>query len=159
MIESTRYYSIYRKVAALIEEGKSLERDYSSEWEYAHMSSAAQIGRILAVRRGVDPEIAAIACLLHDIGRIVTGRQHEHAANGAQPARSVLEEFFPPAIIEEIVTAVVRHGRKDETGGPIEEIVKDADVLDCALYGLSFEKEGFRLRLKKLAEELGISSL
>ncbi len=159
MIESTRYYAIYRKVAALIEEGRNIERDYSPEWEYAHMSSAAQIGRILALRRGVDPEIAAVACLLHDIGRIVTGRQHEHAANGAAPARSVLEGFFPPSTIEEIVTAVVHHGRKDEAGTPIEEIVKDADVLDCALYGLRFEKEGFRLRLEKLSEEFGISSL
>ncbi len=156
MIESTRYYAIYRKVAALIEEGKSLERDYSPEWEYAHMSSSAQIGRMLALRRGADPETAAIACLLHDIGRIVTGRQHDHAANGAAPARSVLKGFYPPAVIEEIVTAVVRHGRKDEAGGTIEEIVKDADVLDCALYGLRFEKEGFRLRLKKLTEELAI---
>ena len=53
--------------------------------------------------------------------------------------------------------AVVNHGRKEETGSPLEEIVKDADVLDCALYGLYFPKEAFDRRLERLEQEMGIS--
>jgi len=42
-----------------------IERDYPLIWEKAHATSCSNFGRLLALRVGIDTELAAIACLLH----------------------------------------------------------------------------------------------
>ncbi|GMA98632.1 HD domain-containing protein [Pelosinus sp. IPA-1] len=39
------------------------------------MISCATVGRMIALERGVDSELAAIACSVHDYGRIITGKK------------------------------------------------------------------------------------
>ncbi|MDD5204954.1 MAG: hypothetical protein PHS17_06010 [Desulfobacterales bacterium] len=53
-----------------------------------------------------------------------------------------------------IAQAARNHSSKGETGTPLEEIVKDADVLECFLYGIAIEKDGYRRRLDKLQRRL-----
>jgi len=117
-------------------EGQNSERDYPIIWEKVHATSCAQIGRMLAEKRGADIEQAGLACALHDIGRWISGRQYEHAPKGEDPVRSFLAEKQGTAEEkEQIVQAVINHSKKDEVGTLLEEIVKDADILDCHWHG------------------------
>lgn len=137
---------------------ENLVRDYPLAWEIVHMSSCAKIGLLLAEKRGVDPEMAAIACAIHDYGRIVTGKQANHAVDGYEPVMVFLTdcELFTPDEIEALALAVKHHSSKAVVGAPIEEIVKDADVLDCYQYGQSLERQEQRDRLKKVMAELNL---
>jgi uncharacterized protein len=94
------------------------------------------------MERGVDPELAACAAAVHDFGRILTGKQKDHAEVGYEPVKVFLRETekFTEEEIEIIATAVKNHSLKTQTGSPIEEIVKDADVIDCYQLGLPFDR-------------------
>ena len=133
------------------------ERDYPIMWEKVHAVSCAQIGRMLAEKRGADIEQAGLACALHDIGRWITGRQHDHAPKGEDAVRRFLaEKQGTDEEKEQIVQAVINHSKKDEIGTPLEEIVKDADILDCYWYGEDIMKPFHMARLKKALAELQI---
>lgn len=142
------------KIAAL--EHIHMDRDISLSWEKIHLASCAAVGRILALKRGVDPELSAIACSVHDYGRIITGKQYDHAAAGYEPLKLFLLEctLFTPDEIELLATAGKNHSSKKEVGSPLEEIVKDADVFDCYQYGLSLDREEQRERLKRMLAEI-----
>ena len=144
---------------ALLEKQK-LERDYPLDWERIHLASCAKIGLLLAGRRGVDPETAAIACAVHDFGRILTGKQENHAANAYQPLKEFLGVCgdFSQYEIETLAQAARNHSNKQEIGAPLEEIVKDADVLDCHQYGQILERQEQRDRLQQVLAELGLEN-
>lgn len=134
-------------------------RDYPIIWEKVHATSCAQIGRMLAEKRNLDPEPAALACALHDIGRWISGQQTDHALKGEEPVRRFLREWEGEESIRElIVKAVINHSKKEEIGGWLEELVKDADILDCYWHGDSITKSFHILRLEKVLSELGIGS-
>lgn len=128
------------------------ERDYPIDWEKVHISSCAKIGYLLAEERNVDPELAAAACACHDYGRIITGKQAGHAEAGYEPIRILLREsgLYSKTEIEAIATAVKNHSKKSEIGSPLEEIVKDADVLDFHQYGYDMRRKEQQDRLEKL---------
>ncbi|MDQ7096047.1 HD domain-containing protein [Desulfosporosinus sp. PR] len=136
------------------------ERDYPIIWEKVHATSCAQIGRMLAQKRQVDGEQAALACALHDSGRWVSGRQENHAPKGEELTRRFLKtRNFPLDVQEQIVQAVVNHSQKDKIGTPLEELVKDADILDCYWYGDVISKEFHVARLQKVLCDLKIVPL
>ena len=141
-------------------EEQTLERDYPMIWERIHATSCAQIGRMLAEKRNVDTEQAALACAIHDIGRWISGRQSDHAPKGEGPARLFLAEGKGnEETREQIVLAVMNHSKKEQIGTPLEEIVKDADILDCYWHGLEIIKEHHIARLQQLLQDLGIGRL
>lgn len=128
------------------------ERDYPIEWEKVHISSCAKIGYLLAGERNVDPELAAAACACHDYGRIITGKQSGHAEAGYEPIQVLLRKsgLYSAHEIEMIAIAVKNHSKKSEVGSPLEEIVKDADVLDFYQYGYDMRRKEQQDRLEKL---------
>ena len=128
------------------------ERDHFIDWDRVHISSCAQIGYMMAEKRGVDPVLAACACACHDYGRIITGKQSGHAEAGYEPVQEFLKgtELFSEDEIQQIATAVKNHSKKSETGTPLEEIVKDADVLDFYQYGYEMPRKEQQDRLEKL---------
>lgn len=133
------------------------ERDKFIDWERIHMASCARLGYLLAESRGVNPELAACACAIHDYGRIITGKQAGHAEAGYLPVKEFLGKtgLFNEDEIEELAISVKNHSRKGETGTPIEEIVKDADVIDFYQYGIGFDRDEQRLRYEKMLGENG----
>jgi uncharacterized protein len=137
-------------------ENSIVNRAYPLNWERIHMISSAKIAEVLAMKRGVDPELAAVACSVHDYGRIVTGIQKGHAETGYIPIKAFLSElgFFDSNEIEIISTAAKNHSKKNEIGTPLEEVVKDADVLDCWQYNLPLEREEQKIRLENVIKEL-----
>ena len=119
-----------------------IPRDETLEWEAVHMASSARTAWLLALERGVDPELAACAAAVHDYGRIITGVQKNHAEAGFYPVKEFLQstDMFTDEEIETIALAVKNHSSKTVVGTPIEEIVKDADVIDCYQLGLPFDR-------------------
>ena len=125
------------------QEGKVADRDETLNWERIHMASAARLAWEMALeRKNADPEIAACAAAVHDFGRILTGQQKNHAEAGYEPVRAFLKEsgLFTEEETEIIALAVKNHSSKTETGTAVEEIVKDADVVDCYQYGYPFDR-------------------
>jgi uncharacterized protein len=154
-----RLLRLQSKLLREIDKYESLvpERDKFIDWERIHMASCARLGYLMAQARGVDPELAACACAVHDYGRIITGKQKGHAEAGYLPGKEFLKstELFTEDEIEQIAAAVRNHSRKSEVGTPIEEIVKDADVVDFYQYGFGFERDEQRLRYERMLDECG----
>ena len=118
------------------------ERDETLYWETVHMASCGRTAWLLALERGVDPELPACAAVVHDYGRIITGVQKDHANAGFLPVQDFLKStgLFTPAEIAKIAAAVKNHSSKTITGSDMDEIVKDADVIDCYQLGLPFDR-------------------
>jgi len=128
------------------------ERDKFPDWERLHMASCARLGYLMAEARGADQGLASCACAVHDYGRIITGKQEDHAEAGYLPGKEFLSNtgLFSEEEIEIMALSIKNHSRKSEVGTPIEEIVKDADVIDFYQYGFGFSREEQRLRYEKL---------
>lgn len=136
------------------------EMDVSQSWLKIHFFTTAQLAQLLALRRGKDRELAEAVGLLHDIGLLVnSGMEKQHAVNGYDRAKEILTEVggFSAEEIELIANAAARHSEKDKVGNWLEELIKDVDVLDCALHGSDFSAfEHHFKRVKNLEKELGI---
>ena len=128
------------------------ERDHFIYWERVHIVSCAKIGYMMAEERGVDPVLAAAACACHDYGRIITGKQPGHAEAGFLPVQDFLKKtgLFDDEEIVQIAVAVKNHSKKEQIGTPLEEIVKDADVLDFNQYGYDVARRSQQDRLETL---------
>ncbi|HHT16121.1 MAG TPA: HD domain-containing protein [Papillibacter sp.] len=138
-----RVYLLQCRLLELIQQqDPKAVRDEPLDFERLHVASCGRLGWLLAMERGADPELAAAAAAMHDIGRIVTGRQSGHAEAGYEPAKAFLKEsgLFTDEEIDIIATAVRNHSSKTVVGTVIEEIVKDADVIDCYHYGMPFDR-------------------
>ncbi len=167
----SRSEKVERKVVELLLSTKlpDEKRESSIVWELKHSSGCCQIGRILAQRRGLDIEMAEVACLLHDIYVIVNGKYKDHAKLGAPLAENILKEIddYSSEEIKTITDAISHHSEKEiESDDPFAELVKDADVFDCSLYKgaegfyrLHKPEEIFKeyvKRIKKVRKELGL---
>ncbi len=144
-------------------------RENSKVWELKHSSSCIQIGRLLAIKRELNVELAEIICALHDIYAIDTGYYGEHAQKGAETAKELLHTTsqFSDQEIKVICDAIRAHSDKHlYSDDPYSELIKDADIFDCSLYegtgeyyevykSLEVRKEYYH-RIQKVREELGL---
>lgn len=126
---------------------------------YIHLYGVAQFSAMIALKRGENSELAAMAGMLHDLYAYRTSITENHAHNGADLARSILSRLGLTTIEETelICSAVYNHSDKHQVNSKFDEILKDADVLQHNLYNTSFpiiDKE--RSRFKNLLVELGI---
>jgi len=103
---------------------------------FVHLYGVSATCTLLALHRGLDPELAAVAGMLHDIWTYQTGDSTDHAAHGARQAGHLLAESgaFTPAEIEGICQAISVHSDKAHRGAPLSETLTDADVLQQYLY-------------------------
>ena len=127
---------------------------------FVHLYGVSATCVLLAKKRGLDPELCAVAGMLHDISTYKTGDPTDHAARSAAEAERILTEIgiFSDAEIALICDAISRHGAKDEVDGDMAEILKDADVLQHYLYNPGFEPSSAHAqRLKNILAELDLS--
>jgi uncharacterized protein len=136
------------------------KRDIQKAHEIYHMCGTAAIAQLLARKRNAGEEAAACMGIIHDLGRILSGKQENHAADGYGPAKELLSSLrlFSEDEIEQIAAAVRDHSNKDDIGSPEEEIVKDADILNYYMFGLPVVKESHLRRLKTVLAEFGLDA-
>lgn len=141
-------------------------RDFPIRWNMMHMYSSSQLAKLLAMRRGIEPELAGIAAALHDIGVVMTKKHEGHAEAAEKYVYEFIEKYnvesgiklLPVAKeeMEKVVKAIAKHSDKEaNSNDPFVELLKDVDSLDGYLHGV--KAEGTRLERCKIAmEELGI---
>lgn len=126
---------------------------------YVHLYGVAQTCALLARKRGENAELAVIAGMLHDIYSYTKMDSTDHAHKGAVMAREMLEslKIFSEEEAETVCTAIYRHSDKEVAHNALDEILKDADVLQHVMYNPLFEvKESEQERYEKLMAELGM---
>ena len=137
---------------------KDLHGNHKRADAVAHLHGVSLAAVMIAKKRGENPELAAMAGLLHDLYAYMSGSYHKHAHRGAEYVRGLLEELEITDVEETdiICSAIRNHSSKERTDSPMDEVLKDADVIHHSLSDpskgvLEHEKE----RYKKLCEEFG----
>ena len=126
---------------------------------YVHLYSVAQACALLAKKRGENAELAVIAGMLHDIYSYANMDSTNHAHKGAVMAREILGSLkvFSEEEVETVCTAIYRHSDKEVEHNALDEILKDADVLQHVWYNPLFEvKQAEQERYERLVSELGV---
>ena len=125
----------------------------------AHLYGVSLAATMIARKRGLDPEIAAMAAMLHDLYAYKSGSYDDHAHLGADLARKILGELglTDEEETEMICSAIYHHDDKLVEDGPMDEVLKDADVIDHCLKDTSKAvKDKEQARFDKLCDEFGM---
>ena len=126
---------------------------------FVHLYGVAQACALLALKRGLDSELCTNAGMLHDIWTYKTGEPRDHAAPGSVEAQKIMSDLgcFTEQEIAAVGTAVLHHSDKGQVHDDLDELLKDADVLQHYLYNTSLERDGrVPARLVKVLDELGV---
>ncbi len=125
----------------------------------AHLYGVSLAATMIAKKRGLDPEIASMAAMLHDLHAYKSGSYDDHAHLGAELARQILTELAltDEAETEQICSAIYHHDDKLVVDSPMDEVLKDADVIDHCLKDSSKPvKEKEQARFEALCAEFGL---
>ena len=125
----------------------------------AHLHGVSLAAVMIAKKRGEDPELAAMAGLLHDLYAYKSGSYDDHAHKGADYAKDVLTDLgiTDKEETDVICSAIWHHDSKAETDSPMDEVLKDADVIHHSLGDPTKEvKEHEKARYEKLCREFGL---
>lgn len=125
----------------------------------AHLYGVSLAAVLIAKKRGLDPEIASLAAMLHDLYAYESGSYEDHAHKGAQLAREILGEMkiTDDKETEIICSAIYHHDDKQVIDGPMDEVLKDADVMHHCMNDISKAiKEKEEKRYENLCGEFGL---
>ncbi len=125
----------------------------------AHLYGVSLAATMIAKKRGLDPELSAMAAMLHDLYAYTSGSYDDHAHKGAELARQILDELklTDASETDMICSAVYHHDDKLVTDGPMDEVLKDADVIHHVMNDLSKAvKEKEQERYDRLCKEFGM---
>ncbi len=122
---------------------------------FVHLYGVSATAALLALRRGLNMELAATAGMLHDIWNYKVNDPTDHARLSAIEAWRMLEDSgeFGPMEIEQVCHAIAVHSLKEQVDEPFDELLKDADRLQHYLYHAGAEEADARTR--HTLEELG----
>ena len=126
----------------------------------SHLHGVALAAAVLARRRGENAELATMAGLMHDLYAYKSGSYDDHAHLGSEYARKLLEKLAitTPEETDVICAAIRHHDSKAEVDSPMDEILKDADVIDHSLSDPTKEVKPHEVaRYAKLRQELGLA--
>ena len=124
-----------------------------------HLYGVSLAATMLAKKRGLDPELASMAAMLHDLYAYQSGSYDDHAHKGADLAREILDKqgFTTPEETDVICSAIYHHDDKHIVDGPMDEVLKDADVIHHCMNDLSKEvKQKEKARYESLCKEFGM---
>ena len=124
-----------------------------------HLNSVSLAATLLAEKRGLDSELAAMAGLLHDMAAYRSGSYDDHAHRGADYARDVLRAMGETTEdeIDQICTMIYHHDDKQVIDSPLDEVLKDADVIHHCFNDLSKPvKDKEKARFEALCREFGM---
>ena len=126
---------------------------------YIHLYGVSANCALLALKRGLDVQVAQVAGMLHDLStyRRADGTDHDRLSAGE--ARRLLSELgqFSPQEIDTICQAIQHHRAKGQVHAPLDELLKDADVLSHYLYNPGFKQQADEEpRIAAVLAELGV---
>lgn len=124
-----------------------------------HLYGVSLAATMIAKKRGLDPELAAMAAMLHDLHAYRSGSYDDHAHKGAELAREILEDLALTDAEETdlICSAVCHHDDKLVVDAPMDEVLKDADVIHHCMNDLSKAvKDKEKSRFEALCREFGM---
>lgn len=128
---------------------------------YLHLYGVSQACALLSLRRKENVELATIAGMLHDIYSYATMDSQDHAHKGAEMARNILNSLniFSEDEKNMICTAIYNHSDKSIIHDSLDEILKDADVMQHVLYNPLFNiKKHEEKRFNSLKYEFNLES-
>lgn len=132
--------------------------------EMAHMELVVEhVLKLCKVRR-LDPSLAEMAAMLHDVGRWISSEETGgHGKRGARLATRLLEPYeLSPELVGTITRAIKNHTKKDRVDDDYSELIKDADALahDAEAVDLAEKPmEAFRIKsMQKLSFGFGIEA-
>ena len=115
-----------------IEDIRALVRAECDDWNWHyHILPVVKYARLLAVELGEDEDMAELAALLHDIGRLRFGSR-DHDIIGAREAETILREHgYPDEIVDAIRHCVEAHRGNGavKPATPLAKIIASADAL------------------------------
>jgi uncharacterized protein len=152
----SRIKDIEKKVISILD---NIEDGEKRAKAIAHLHGVSLSAVIIAKKREQNPELAAIAGLLHDLYAYKSGSYDDHAHRGADYAKEILNEMklTSPEETKIICSAIFNHDSKSDFNEPMDEILKDADVIDHSLADpTKAVKEHEQERYSKLCEEFGL---
>ena len=126
---------------------------------YLHLYGVSQACALLALKRNENVELSIIAGMLHDIYTYANMAPIDHAHKGAEMARDILDtlDIFNEDEKKLICTAIYHHSDKTMKHNWLDEILKDADVMQDVLYNpLYIMKQREPKRFASVRSELGI---
>jgi putative nucleotidyltransferase with HDIG domain len=103
------------------------------DYRWQHTLRVTQFGKVLAENEGVDVELVAAACLLHDVAWFDTNADttREHGRIGAETSRPLLKKLgYDSKQIENICYSVASHVDEDHPNTLEAKILSDADNVD-----------------------------
>ena len=124
-----------------------------------HLYGVSLAATMIAKKRGLDPELAAMAAMLHDLHAYKSGSYDDHAHLGAALAREILGQLglTDDAETDMICSAVYHHDDKLAVDSPMDEVLKDADVIHHCMNDLSKAvKNKEKARFDSLCREFGM---
>ena len=126
---------------------------------YMHLYGVSQFCALIALKREENSELATMAGMLHDIYSYATMDSNNHAHKGATMAKEILAKLNLTSDDESklICDAIYTHSDKNLIHSNLNEVLKDADVLQHCLYNTMLEvKPHEKERYEKLKREFGI---
>lgn len=155
---------LFEEMNVLIDESRELP----VLWDVMHLYSSLQVAKILAMKRGLDLEIAAIAAALHDVAVPVTKKTENHAKNGERFVRQLIHDYnqiitndnliITNNELEIIAKSVAKHSEVEIFSEDLyAELLKDVDSFDKYLHGIKTDGY-FLIRSKKVIKELGLQN-
>ena len=124
-----------------------------------HLYGVSLAATMIAKKRGLDPELASMAAMLHDLHAYKSGSYDDHAHKGAELAREILGKLglTTEEETETICSAIYHHDDKYAVDSPMDEVLKDADVIHHCMNDLSKKvKDKEQARYASLCEEFGM---
>lgn len=128
---------------------------------YIHLYGVSALCHQLALSRSLDPELAMIIAMLHDIYTYRTKISKLHAHNGAKDALIILKKLnvFTEEEQQIITNAIYHHSSKSEINDSYDELLKDADTLQYYLHNPNRACTLARFnRLNSIFKELGLNT-
>lgn len=139
---------------------EQIESQEERRCAYIHSYGVAQCCSLLAIRRNLDPELAYVCGILHDVYSYKTGYHVYHSINGAEMIRVTfkheLKDIFSEYEQTIIKSAIFHHSDKKHIHDSYDELLKDSDVLQHWLIDLS-NYSNINIRLQGIQKELGLS--
>ncbi len=139
----------------------NMTEDEERRCAYLHLYGVSQACALLALKRKENIELAVVAGMLHDIYSYANMDSQDHAHKGAEMARNILNSLniFSEDEKNLICTAIYNHSDKSIIHDSIDEILKDADVMQHVLYNPLFDiKQHEEKRFSSLKIEFDLES-